>query len=531
LATIASQLVADRNVRPTLAARDDEPRGEVLPGVDGRLVEGYAVRGATALQPLIDGVVDYAERQTSLQGLGPRLLDAFGRERIEGLAAALHGALLHAAGSAWSDLLVEIPEIEGRLTAEGGIIGRQECPPHQMVLAAGTPGEPLTPERAMDWFRTKNILPKAEFEWLHDQAKLRAWTVAGDLSHHVLKRMHESMLEAVKEGRSFGEWKAGLRDFLKAEGFMPAAPGHLGTVFENAMHQSYSAERWRGQTACADLRPLWQYKTLADGHVRDKHKAWHNKVFHYQSGFWATNYPPNDHRCRCYAVSLSEAQVRDQGLQVLRKWDAGPAAEGWRHNPGYGYPAKEISRVYKLGKEQPMLGRKSYSLPIRLSMVKPRGLLAPKPEALRKEGLRDPGIRERYLAEFEKAAGLDAKRPSAQVSDPRGDGVGVSRGLYEYAVKGNLAQGRLSPLMVEAITDPAEIWLMPARLPNGRLVMRRRYLAEFEIEGERVLVMVMQEPGGATAGEIVRGAGRISVTSSDLLRNGALIYRRDRREL
>jgi len=513
---------------PALTAAEQEPRGEVLPGVDGRLVEDYAVRGATALQPLINGLVDYAERQTDLRGLGPRLLDSFGRERVEDLAAALHGAMLHAAGSAWSDLLVEIPEARGQLTA-----GRQECLPHQqphqptLVLAAGTPGEPLTPERAVDWFRTKNILPKAEFEWLHDQAKLRAWTVAGDLSHHVLARVHESTLDAVREGRSFGEWKRGLRDFLAAEGFMSAAPGHLGTVFENAMHQSYSAERWRGQMACADLRPYWQYKTLADGHVRDKHRAWHDKVFHYQSGFWHANYPPNDHRCRCYAVSLSEAQARDQGLQVLRKWSGGPAAEGWRHNPGYGYPAKEISKVYKLAKEQPMLGRKGYSLPARLSLVKPRQLLIERAGELREQGLRDPQIRERYLAEFERAAGLDAKRPSAQVSDPRGDGVGMSRGLYDYAVRGNLEAGRLSPLMVEAVADPAEIWLVPARLPNGRLVMRRRYLAEFEIEGERVLVMVMQEPGGATAGEIVRGTGRISVTRTDLLRNGALIYRRE----
>jgi len=502
-----------------LAAAEQEPRGEVLPGVDGRLVEDYAVRGATALQPLIDGVVDYAERQTSLRGLGPRLLDAFARTRIEDLAATLHGAILHAAGAAWGDLADEIPEARGRLTA--GLIR------HGGLVLAGSPGEPLTPERAVDWFRTKNILPKNEFEWLYDQAKLRAWTVAGDLSHHVLARVHESTLEAVKRGESFGEWKRGLRGFLAAEGFTPAAPGHLGTVFENAMHQSYSAERWRGQMAAAELRPLWQYKTLNDGHVRDKHKAWHDKVFDHRSGFWMANYPPNDHRCRCYAISLSEAQARDQGLRVLRKWSGGPAAAGWRHNPGFGYPAKEISRVYKLGKEQPMLGRKSYSLPVRLSLVKPRQALIGRADELRSEGLRDPQIRARYLAEFEKAAGLDAKRPSAQVSDPLGDGVGVSRGLYEYAVKGNLAQGRLSPLMVEAITDPAEIWLMPARLPNGRLVMRRRYLAEFEVEGERVLVMVMQEPGGATAGEIVRGAGRISVTRTDLIRNGALLYRRE----
>ena len=524
MATVEEQLVADRNVCPTLAAalaaRDEEPRGEVLPGVDGRLVTDYAVRGATALQPLIDGVVDYAERQDGLRGLGPRLLDAFARTRIEDLAATLHGAILHAAGSAWSDLLVEIPEIQGQLSA--GLVRHGG-----LVLAAGTPGEPLTPERAVDWFRTKGILPKAEFEWLHDQAKLRAWTVAGDLSHHVLARMHESTLEAIKEGQSFGEWKRGLRDFLKAEGFTVAAPGHLGTVFENAMHQSYSAERWRGQMACADLRPYWQYKTLNDGHVRDKHRAWHNKVFHYQSGFWHSNYPPNDHRCRCYAISLSEAQVRDRGLRALRKWSGGPAAEGWRHNPGYGYPAKEISRTYKLGREEKMLGRRSYSLPARVSLVRPKQLLIERAGELREQGLRDPQIRERYLAEFERAAGLSDKRPSAQVGDPLGDGVGVSRGLYEYAVRGNLEAGRLSPLTIEAVTDPAEIWLVTARLANGRLVTRRRYLAEFEVEGERVLVAVTQEPGGAVAGEIVMGAGRISVTRTDLLRNGALLYRRN----
>jgi len=300
---------------------------------------------------------------------------------VTGLAEILHGALLHAAAAAWSSVLDDIPELRGRLTASAAYSG-------PVLVAADPPDRTMTPTEAVRWFQQKRLLPREQYDNLSADLKAAAFTLAGDVSHRVLLRVHESTLEALEKGQSFSEWKNGLGDFFDREGFTPVNGYHLRTVFDNAMLNSYSVQRYHGLVAAAELRPWWRYMTVGDDHVREAHRKWHGKVFHYRSGFWFRNYPLNGHRCRCYVVSLSDAQLEAQGIKPLRKWDGGPAAKGWDYNPALARPAKQIDRIYRFSKDIPLLGWKKFNLKSGLRSPIPRSPLAPPITELKRGKLR-----------------------------------------------------------------------------------------------------------------------------------------------
>ena len=70
----------------------------------------------------------------------------------------------------------------------------------------------------------------------------------------------------------------------------------------------------------------WQYIAVTDKRVRPSHAILHELVYPADHEFWASNYPPNGFRCRCGVRTLSERQVKKQGLTVQK---AMPEAGVW----------------------------------------------------------------------------------------------------------------------------------------------------------------------------------------------------------
>jgi hypothetical protein len=69
-----------------------------------------------------------------------------------------------------------------------------------------------------------------------------------------------------------------------------------------------------------DLYPTWQYKTRADGHVREPHQALHNMKLASNDPAWASIYPPNGWNCRCWVEPLSDdAPAFTQGQEAIGK--------------------------------------------------------------------------------------------------------------------------------------------------------------------------------------------------------------------
>lgn len=63
---------------------------------------------------------------------------------------------------------------------------------------------------------------------------------------------------------------------------------------------------------------MFQWKTMADGHVRDSHEVKHNKVFPYRGSRAPSFFPGEEHGCRCRAVPIVDEIRIKAGIPIGR---------------------------------------------------------------------------------------------------------------------------------------------------------------------------------------------------------------------
>jgi SPP1 gp7 family putative phage head morphogenesis protein len=166
--------------------------------------------------------------------------------------------------------------------------------------------------------------------------------------HDAVQGIKDALGEALKNGETFKDFQARIADIIAAQGWKG---DRIETIFRNNLQTAYAAGRYAKMQQVRRARPYWQYITVGDERVRPSHAILHERVFPADHEFWAENYPPNGHRCRCAVRTLSARQVEKEGLEVetdmpgdgmwtdpktgMEYHVAFPGADdGWRNNPG-----------------------------------------------------------------------------------------------------------------------------------------------------------------------------------------------------
>ena len=90
------------------------------------------------------------------------------------------------------------------------------------------------------------------------------------------------------------------------------------------------------------------YDAVDDGRARPTHAAQDGKIYPIDHPFWRAWWPPNGHRCRCSARTLTEAEAEARG-GVRDKVDGMPD-EGFQTNPGHTPGEARAFRTYLTGK-------------------------------------------------------------------------------------------------------------------------------------------------------------------------------------
>lgn len=103
--------------------------------------------------------------------------------------------------------------------------------------------------------------------------------------------------------KSLPEFKKKVREINKEYNLQYAE-----TEWINANRSGAMADKWQKIESQKDLYPNLQYKTVKDSRVRVEHQQLHDIIKPIDDAFWATWYPPNGHRCRCY-VTQTDAKV------------------------------------------------------------------------------------------------------------------------------------------------------------------------------------------------------------------------------
>lgn len=198
-----------------------------------------------------------------------------------------------------------------------------------------TTADPHRFDEAVKWFRARLTVTESQLSLLSEQARQRAWTVAGVAQLDVVQSVFSAIDKANASGTPFETFKKSVGEQLFAEwGRRDSA--RLETIFRNATQSSLNRGRWAQMTdpEVTRFRPYWMFDAIDDDRITQLCKSLNETVLPWDHPFWATRIPPLHHRCRSGIRSLRQAEAERRGLTT--KPPETEAAPGFGKEPGKG---------------------------------------------------------------------------------------------------------------------------------------------------------------------------------------------------
>ena len=181
----------------------------------------------------------------------------------------------------------------------------------------------VQPDAAVEFWKQRAKLTDEQAKALGAEAKQRAFYVTGLAKQDLVQLVSDGIQSALENGETLADFKKRIAAAIEAQGWHAH---RVENIFRTNMQTAYSAGRYKKMQAVKASRPYWQYIAVTDKRVRPSHAILHELVYPADHEFWASNYPPNGFRCRCGVRTLSERQVKKQGLTVQK---AMPEAGVW----------------------------------------------------------------------------------------------------------------------------------------------------------------------------------------------------------
>lgn len=199
---------------------------------------------------------------------------------------------------------------------------------------------PLPMKEAVRFWKDKVLLSHGAYRRLSDEARLRAFAVAGIAKGDELATVFAALGRAIEAGISYGEFKKEIREILSRRGWTGKRAWRVDNIFRTNIQTAYNVGRYRQMAKTARARPYWQYNAVNDTRTRPAHLALDGKVFPADHPFWDTWYPPNGFRCRCTVKSMTARQAAERGIKVETKDPTGGLIEPVDPKTGRRMPAR-----------------------------------------------------------------------------------------------------------------------------------------------------------------------------------------------
>lgn len=163
-------------------------------------------------------------------------------------------------------------------------------------------------KQALEAGRAKQAITRSVFDNVDARTRLESFTAAGTHTEKVISTIQSKVHDAIEAGISFEDFKKRLSPEVLAGITAPEL------VYENAINNAYHRARYESQRDIKTFKPFLRYHTFGDERVRPNHRILNGRVARQDDPFWAVNYPPNGHRCRCTARAISNKDLERQGL-------------------------------------------------------------------------------------------------------------------------------------------------------------------------------------------------------------------------
>jgi len=264
--------------------------------VTGRWVEliSYALEGKDTVTEIM-AAVSRAMPEARATELVPSVHEALG-----------HGVMLGAMDSAYETVTnntIEAPAFE----EPESIAARARAGAPLIVLvegvAAGVAGFDAMPygSAVAKFLELKPVTPKV-WARLSDLARAKAFQVAGMARKSMLTVVQKELARQVQRGADLRDFRKFAEERLVSNGWTPASPSHVETIFRTNVQKAYSAGRLEHmmRPSVLKLRPFWQIVGVGDGPPRERpwHAKHNNAVMRADNPNWRGKIPPWGFNCR-----------------------------------------------------------------------------------------------------------------------------------------------------------------------------------------------------------------------------------------
>ncbi|RZS86062.1 PBECR2 nuclease fold domain-containing protein [Pigmentiphaga kullae] len=400
------------------------------------------------------------------------------------------------------------------------------------------------------FFRRKLNLGTTSYADIYGAEHDWAFVVAGANRDDLLTDFRQAVDAVISQGGTLEQFRQDFDRIVATHGwdYNGSRNWRSKVIYDANLRSSYAAGRYQQLQAVKERRPWWRYNhSDAVEHPRPLHLEWDGTVLHADDPWWETHFGPNGWGCQCWVSAHNDRDLARMGKkgpdtappikwvdQVIGKNSAtGPRTvrvpegvdPGWAYTPGRGRLQSAIPR------ERPDDAGPSSSSGPGVPNRRPSDPLPPPRRFNAEQLLPAGGTPEYYVENYLQEFGATLDRP-AIVQDVVGERLVVGADLFRDVTNGEwkvLKRGRerYLPLLAQALLDPDEIWVRIEWLARAaRAVVRRRYLARFQIQGESTPALAVFEVGadgwaGVTTFQANDGA------YLEAMRLGVRLYRRD----
>jgi len=398
------------------------------------------------------------------------------------------------------------------------------------------------------FFRRKLNLPTNAWTDIYTREHDYAFVVAGANRDDLVQDFRQAVEKAIVDGVTLEDFRKDFDRIVAKYGwsYRGGRNWRSRVIYETNMRSSYMAGRYEQLMAVREDRPYWQYlHSDAVEHPRPEHEAWNGLILRWDDPWWQYHFPINAWGCQCSVRALSDDDLARMGKKgpdeappivwqtrtIGQNSPDGPRVvevpegidPGFEYMPGQARLDSAVPQPRDEGPTPPTPG-----LPTRPASDP---LPAPRPvpaSQILDEDILDTDAIKRFLRPF----GATLEQP-AVFRGVGGEAMVIGKEMFDASADGELVirqpdlEKKWLLLVSEALQQPAEVWVRLEWIEALRkAVVRRRYLASFQVEGEDAPVQVVVESdanGWATSTSNTPE----SLRAIEQYRQGVLLYREE----
>ncbi len=220
----------------------------------------------------------------------------------------------------------------------------------------------LKPKEAISYLKNKGYKLTFNYDEMLHNAHNKAFTVAKVTRLDLLNDIHSSIIQAMKNGETFENWKKNITPTLKEKGWIGEqdivnpttgevktinVDGHrLRNIFKTNTRVSRSIGRYK-QMKSGKFTEYWKYIGGLSENPRNGHLAKNGMILHRDDPWWNTNYPPNGWGCKCRVRAYSKKQIEKRGWSDNISSSGGKniASSDWAYDIGAGSKVAKLSKL------------------------------------------------------------------------------------------------------------------------------------------------------------------------------------------